>query len=88
MNIAEKYFAEKIKLEKQYSKIGTYWEKANLNEIDIIAINELDKKALICEVKINPRKIDIDILKNKAIKLEKVLKSYNIEYKGLSLIDM
>ena len=84
----EKYFRDKIKLEKQYSKIGTYWEKANLNEIDIIAINELDKKALICEVKINPRKIDMDILKNKAIKLEKVLKSYNIEYKGLSLIDM
>ena len=84
----EKYCRDKIKLEKQYSKIGTYWEKANLNEIDIIAINELDKKALICEVKINPRKIDMDILKNKAIKLEKVLKSYNIEYKGLSLIDM
>lgn len=84
----EKYFSEKIKLEKQYSKIGTYWEKANLNEIDIIAINELDKKAFICEVKINPRKIDMDILKNKAIKLEKVLKSYTIEFKGLSLIDM
>lgn len=84
----EKYFAEKIKLEKQYSKIGTYWEKANLNEIDIIAINELDKKALICEVKFNPKKIDMDILKNKAQKLEKVLKSYTIQYKGLSLIDM
>ncbi len=84
----EKYFLEKIKLEKQYSKIGTYWEKANQNEIDIVAINELDKKAFICEVKINPKKIDIDILKDKAKKLEKVLKSYNIEYKGLSLIDM
>ena len=84
----EKYFADKIKLEKQYSKIGTYWEKANQNEIDIVAINELDKKAFICEVKINPNKIDIDILKNKAIKLEKVLKSYTIEFKGLSIIDM
>ena len=39
--------------------------KENQNEIDIIAINELDKKALICEVKINPRKIDMDILKIK-----------------------
>ena len=84
----EKYFIDKLKLEKQYSIIGTYWEKANLNEIDIIAINELDKKALICEVKINPKKIDMDILKNKAIKLEKVLKSYTIEFKALSLIDM
>ena len=84
----EKYFIEKLKLEKQYSIIGTYWEKANQNEIDIVAINELDKKALICEVKINPKKIDMDILKNKAIKLEKVLKSYTIEFKALSLIDM
>ncbi len=84
----EKYFIDKLKLEKQYSIIGTYWEKAKLNEIDIIAINELDKKALICEVKINSRKIDMDILKNKAIKLEKVLNSYTIELKGLSLIDM
>ena len=84
----EKYFIDKLKLEKQYSRIGTYWEKANQNEIDIIAINELDKKALICEVKINPKKIDIDILKNKAIKLDKVLKSYTLQYKGLSLIDM
>lgn len=84
----EKYFIDKLKLEKQYSIIGTYWEKANQNEIDIVAINELDKKALICEVKINPKKIDIDILKNKAIKLENFLKAYNIQFKGLSLIDM
>ena len=69
----EKYFIEKLKLINDYSNIGTYWEKANQNEIDIVAINDLDKKALIAEVKINPKKIDLEILKQKAKKLEKVV---------------
>ncbi|MGJ0357805.1 DUF234 domain-containing protein [Aliarcobacter cryaerophilus] len=69
----EKYFIEKLKLINDYSNIGTYWEKANQNEIDIVAINDLDKKALIAEVKINPKKIDLEILKQKAKKLEKEL---------------
>jgi AAA+ ATPase superfamily predicted ATPase len=84
----EKYFIEKIKLEKEYSQIGTYWEKANQNEIDIVAINEINKKALISEVKINPRKIDIDILTNKSEKLRRNLKNYDIKYQGLSLENM
>lgn len=84
----EKYFIEKMKLEQEYSQIGTYWEKANQNEIDIVAINEINKKALISEVKINPRKIDIDILINKSEKLRRNLKNYDIRYQGLSLENM
>ena len=63
--LLEKYFIEKLKLINNYSNIGTYWEKANQNEIDIVPINDLDKKALIIEVKINPKKIDLEILKQK-----------------------
>lgn len=84
----EKYFIEKLKLSNNYSNIGTYWEKKNQNEIDIVAINEFEKKAIIVEVKINSQKIDLDILKQKAIKLEKELKGYSIEYLGYSLDDM
>ena len=84
----EKYFIEKLKLINDYSNIGTYWEKANQNEIDIVAINDLDKKALIAEVKINPKKIDLEILKQKAKKLEKELNTYECEYLGFSLNDM
>ena len=84
----EKYFIEKLKLINDYSNIGTYWEKANQNEIDIVAINDLHKKALIVEVKINPKKIDLEILKQKAKKLEKELNTYECEYLGFSLNDM
>lgn len=84
----EKYFIEKLKLEKKYSQIGTYWEKSNQNEIDIIALNELQKKVLIAEVKLNAKKIDMNILEKKSKKLEKNFKRYKIQYTGYSLEDM
>ena len=84
----EKYFIEKLKLEKNYSQIGTFWEKSNQNEIDIVALNELEKNVLISEVKLNPKKIDIEILKEKAKKLQKNFRNFKIEYIGYSLEDM
>lgn len=84
----EKYFIEKLKLSKGYSTIGTYWERNNDNEIDIIAVNEMEKTMLIAEVKLNPRKIDLDVVKNKSLKLTQGFKSYTIEYMGYSTVDM
>lgn len=84
----EKYFIEKLQLEKNYSQIGTYWEKSNQNEIDIVALNELEKKVLIAEVKLNVKKIDMDVLEEKSKKLEKNFKKYEIQYIGYSLKDM
>jgi AAA+ ATPase superfamily predicted ATPase len=84
----EKYFKEKLILSKKYSFIGSYWERGNKNEIDIVAINELEKTALIAEVKINKNKINLQVLKQKAQKLEQKLNGYKIEYVGYSLEDM
>jgi len=84
----EKYFIEKLKLSNSYSTIGTYWERNNDNEIDIIALNEMEKTMLISEVKINPKKIDLDLLKNKSLKLIEGFKSYKINYAGYSIEDM
>lgn len=84
----EKYFIEKLKSTNNYSNIGTYWEKVNQNEIDIVALSDFDKKVLIAEVKINPKKINLEILKQKAKRLEKVLHDYECAYLGFSLDDM
>lgn len=84
----EKYFIEKLKLEKNYSLIGNYWEKGANNEIDIVALNDLEKKVLIAEVKINPQKINLELLKIKAQRIIPKLKGYSIEYKGFSIDDM
>lgn len=81
----ERFIIEKLKLSNNYSNIGTYWESKNQNEIDIVAINEMEKIMLIGEVKLNPKKIDINILKQKSIKLVTKYKKYNIEYVGYSL---
>lgn len=84
----EKYFIEKLVLEKNYSVIGNYWEKGANNEIDIVALNDLEKKALIAEVKINPKKINFELLKIKAEKIIPKFKGYSVEFKGFSIDDM
>ncbi len=84
----EKYFIEKLKLSNRYSAIGTYWERGNKNEIDIVAINDDEKTMLIAEVKRQAKNIDINILKNKADKLVSKHKKYTTVYKGYSLEDM
>ena len=84
----EKYFIEKLKISQNYSIIGTYWERNNDNEIDIVALNEMEKSMLIAEVKLNPKKIDFEVLKNKSVKLIEGFKSYRIDYKGYLIEDM
>ncbi|MDX4067256.1 DUF234 domain-containing protein [Aliarcobacter skirrowii] len=81
----EKYFIEKLKLEKRFSQIGTYWEKQNQNEIDIVAINSETKELLFAEIKLNSKKINLEILKDKSQKLAQNYKSYKIEYVGYGL---
>ncbi len=85
----EKYFIEKLKLDKAYSEIGTYWERNNQNEIDIVAINDIEKKIVFAECKLSRQKIDIELLKTKSEKLVTgKYKRYKVDYLGLSLDDM
>ncbi|MGE4347070.1 MAG: ATP-binding protein [Flavobacteriaceae bacterium] len=86
--ILERYFREKLTIEENLSVIGSYWEKENKNEIDIVALNELKKTAIIAEVKRNPKKINLNILKQKSEKLTQQLINYKIEYRGLSINEM
>lgn len=86
--ILEKYFTNKLIESHLYSNIGSYWDKNNENEIDIIAVNDLKKHILIAEVKRNKNKIDINKLKSKALSIEEKFNDYEIEYKSLSIEDM
>ncbi len=84
----EKYFVELLKTKGEYSQIGTYWERGNQNEIDIVALNETEKKLVFIEVKLSKRKIDLELLKQKSSKLADKFRAYEIEYSGLSLENM
>ncbi|MDR0829770.1 MAG: ATP-binding protein [Prevotellaceae bacterium] len=89
--VLEKYFREKQIEQGGITKIGGYWNKNGENEIDLIIVNETEKKAQIVEIKRNEKHIRYNLLKEKAAAMlmqTNELKNYEIEYKGLSMTDM
>ncbi|MEA1911766.1 MAG: DUF234 domain-containing protein, partial [Spirochaetota bacterium] len=81
----EKFFCQVLEYTQEYNVIGNYWERGNKNEIDIVAINDTDKRILFGEVKLNQDKIRINKLKNKTEKLKKEYPDYNYIYRGFSM---
>jgi AAA+ ATPase superfamily predicted ATPase len=84
----EKYFRQKLMETKQFSEISNYWDRKGINEIDIIAVNEMEKRIVFFEVKRNKKRISLPLLKQKANKIMNHFSGYNTEYKGLSMEDM
>ncbi|HEO99075.1 MAG: ATP-binding protein [Campylobacterales bacterium] len=80
----EKLFVELFKEQKRYTAIGSYWERGNQNEIDIVAIDEVNKKLLICEVKLQSRRANKNALIAKSKKLLEGYKGFEPEYRILS----
>lgn len=81
----EKLFIELLKEEKKYTKIGSYWERNNQNEIDIVAVDDLNKEVLIVEVKLNSDRLSESVLREKAKNIIKQYEEYTIVYKLWSL---
>lgn len=84
----EKYFTEKLALSGEWSEIGSYWESGFKNQIDIAAVNHLEKKALFVEVKRNENQYSEALLRSKTHDLLRQLGGYKVEYRCLSLKDM
>ena len=72
---------------KQFGRIGGYWDAKGQNEIDIVAINDLDKHILIAEVKRQHKKYNQQKLIEKSQGLLQKLKlnDYTVSYHGFSL---
>lgn len=83
----ENLFKELLSDTGKYNRIGSYWEKGNQNQIDIVAVNDMEKYVLLAEVKLNKSRINLDILKKKSVKLIKDYPGYKIEFLKLSLED-
>lgn len=84
----EKLFIELLKEEKKYTKIGSYWERNNQNEIDIVAVDDLNKEVLIAEVKLNSNRLSEIVLREKAKNIIKQYEEYTIVYKLWSLDEL
>ncbi|MCL2032370.1 MAG: ATP-binding protein [Methanomassiliicoccaceae archaeon] len=85
--VLENYFKEKMSEEERLTSIGSYWDRKGQNEIDIIAVNDMNMKAVVAEVKRDPKKADVHKLREKS---ETVygLKGFDVEFRILSLDDM
>ncbi len=86
--VLEKYFRGKIAESERITHIGSYWDNKGENEIDLIALNDLDKTAIVAEIKRNPKKIDMNILRTKADSIKRELSKYDVDLRGLSMDDM
>lgn len=84
----EKLFIEQLKETGLYTSIGNYWERGNKNEIDIVAIDEINKQILICEVKLSAKRLNHNTLVQKSVNLLKKYEGYEVEYRLLSLEDV
>jgi AAA+ ATPase superfamily predicted ATPase len=86
--VLECYFFDKFKETHAYTTLGSYWDRKGENEIDLIALDELNKKALVAEIKRQKNKINLSALQRKATVLNESLAGYQVSFAGLSLEDM
>ena len=86
--VLEKYFRQLYGEMERVTEVSHWWDKQGYNEIDLIAIERLDHRATVAEVKRNPNKYNHAILEEKYNKIKKHLRGYTVELKGLSMCDM
>lgn len=84
----EKYFRQKYGEKERVTEVSHWWDSQGENEIDMIAIERLDKRATIAEVKRNPQKYNPNTLKEKYQHIKHNLRGYSTELIGLSMDDM
>jgi len=81
----ERCFHELLADTGKFNQIGSYWERGNLNEIDLVAINDMKKIIVLADIKLNKSKLNIGVVKDKAKELLSFYPGYQVEWAGLSI---
>ena len=86
--VLEQYFHQKWMEEERVTMVGNYWDRKGLNEIDMIALNDIDKTAVVAEIKRQRKKLNPTELSEKVANLDKKLAKYDVRQIGLTMEDM
>ena len=86
--VLEKYFRQLYGEKERVTEVSHWWDNRGENEIDLIALQRLDRRATVAEVKRNPQKYDDKALARKYEQIKKHLKGYQVSLIGLSMTDM
>lgn len=77
----EQYFEQKFREKGYYTRIGKFWDRKGMNEIDLIAVNEIDGIAEVYEIKRDRQRYHEKTLKEKT---EVLLQNCN-ELQGMNI---
>lgn len=86
--VLEQYFRQKWMEEERVTLVGNYWDRSGQNEIDMIALNDIDKTAVVAEIKRQRKKFSPTELDEKVTTLSKELAKYSVRQIGLCMDDM
>ncbi len=87
--VLEQYFRQRIAEEERVTAVSNYWDRQGNNEIDLIALNDIDRTALVAEVKRNPERYKEHVLKEKFETIRREFAKYKeVKLIGLSMKDM
>lgn len=86
----ESFFTTVLKNSQKFNRIGGYWDNKGEHEIDIVAINDLEKKILVVEVKRQSKRFNPQLLAEKTQHLLQKLncKEYSVQQECFSLDNM
>ena len=86
--VLEKYFRQLYGEQERVTEVAAWWDSQGENEIDVIALQSLDKRATVAEVKRNAQKYDPTVLEQKYQHVKNYLRGYQVELRGLSMDNM
>lgn len=87
----ERYFRANMIESGNFTRVGGWWDRKGMNEIDIISVDDIEETICFTEIKINPDRYDPDLLKEKSnafFQVNKNLNHFTKSYQCLSLSDM
>ncbi len=86
--VLEKYFRQLYGEKERVTEVSHWWDNQGKNEIDLIALEGLDHRATVAEVKRNPERYNPKDLEDRYRHIQKHLKGYKVDLVGLSMEDM
>ncbi len=84
----EDFFRRRISEEDTYTEIGGYWNRKGDVEIDIVVVDDIERKVRLIEVKRNQKKLNMKDLESKRAMIRHELEGYDMSYEGLSSEDV
>jgi len=86
--VLEKYFRQLYGEKERVTEVSHWWDSQGKNEIDLIALERLDRRATVAEIKRNPERYKPKELEEKYKHIKAHLRGYKVELLGLSMDDM